>query len=331
MSARTNALINETYQTLKREGAAIWITNKLDKHADPETGEQQGTDIRTTVYGTIKGFGELFTSSTDTNLLKGDVTITISSNAGQPRIGQYAYVGNVPYQILSSRAIKAGDVDVAYVLKARSFQETDVTGEFTKALSKLSLGELVRSDIIDTAPNWRVISHDHFGVGLTLLINDELAVMGAKSFQIQGWPIYPWTETYYRAKVLLESYLPTFDVTFQEDIQPVDVITKNSASSETLFALSKVELGFEADPGSSSGTAIPYFKSDAYRVCRFIENNGDANFYAYWCRDGYGVDGLGKVKILNPSYEHYVRACCNLRGSLQVAKNQDNVWEIQWP
>lgn len=328
MNTKTKAIKNEIIQTLKREGAEMYVSHRIDETTDPITGARQGTDLKTKVWGVIRGFGEIFTSDSNSSLVKGDVSITITANAGSPKVGQYIEAGSGPLQVLSVRPIKVAADDVAYIVKARSYQETELVGVFTKQLRDLKEGELVRSVEIEGSPIWRVIGQGTYGIGLTLLLNDKLTRVGKKPFTVSGYPLSPWSETYFRNKIVVEQYLTLLDIKFQEAIQPVNIYTDNYLSSDRLFALSKVEMGFPADPGKESGTAIAYFTSDAYRVCFYLEDNLP---YAYWTRDHYGVDAAGKLVTLNPGNEHYVRTCCNLRNSINVAKNQDNIWEIIWP
>lgn len=206
-------------------------------------------------------------------------------------------------------------------------------GASALTIGSLSAGTVVMVEESTGYVPWVVIAHDHHGEGLTTLVRQCADTYAAYHYSAPSGAYYNRYSnsrlkadmaTYYSDKLTAET---------QAKIQSVDIPIRESANSSTsqayvtsnLFALSEPEV---SGSGSSyEGTQIPYFDSDAKRIC--YTSSGTA--VAYWLRSVLGgmsdyarvISTSGSTSNGGVTSNAYIRpACCVLSGA-EITKDSE--------
>lgn len=318
------------FDMIKTYGREIEIHHLVDKGVDNTTGEETSNKIISRVYGIQNDYSELFQTD-GSPIQKGDRNFTITSRKGKPRIGDQLLAGGVLHSIVNVEEIAPAGDYLMFEVRARSYQLTEFADTLTVSLGTLNSGAIVADTSIDNLQRWRVIAHNHFLSGYTTLMLDSLFDLELQPFTGSGgYPTKPWISTWMR-KYLLSTFKNKMSPSLIALLKEVNITTDGKLSSDTIYLLSKVELG-GSDIGTDVeigltpfGTKISYFDLDTKRIATY-----DGTNTTYWTRGAEGVGSDGKFKILNPAYAYGVRPVINIRSSIQTALNLAGEYELQF-
>ena len=326
----TYTLVNDM---LKTYGQVMYISHEVDKYTD-DFGEKHSSIIKSKVYGIETSYNTILTSLiTTTGLKKGDKNVLITANAGKPNIGDTLVSNNILHKVISVKPHAPAGIDLMYELHCRTYAVVEETDTLVALLGNLTTGAIIADTSRDNLQTWRLVAHNHFLPGYSTLILDSLFSLEQQAFNgTGGYPSSPWTSTWMR-KYLLSTFKNTLSPSLISIIKDVNVTTNKTISNETIYLLTKTELGGGVDLGteyttgvSNYGTKIPYFDIDSKRIASY-----DGTNTTYWTRDFQGVGSDGKFKTLNPNYAYGIRPVINIRSTVECALNLGGEYEIQFP
>lgn len=278
---------------LDEYGGTIYYYQKIDGKVDLITGVNTYNEIMTPIKGLITPYSSTqspysLTIIDGDDVQRGDKRVYIKATNGKPSLSDYLIIDGTSYKILGVQEVSFdGNVVLLYELQVRT---STIVGGTSVDITSLTLGDVpVGNIVIDSyaltnSPEWRVIAHDHHGTGITTLMTNLIWAWASFNGSYEGMgyaPDTPWRMSNMRTYLVNDFGDDYLSAQFQEILKTVDIETKTNVWPDKISLLSREEL-FNVMMGASSGSYIPYFASDAYRIGRWKEDDSDQ---MWWTRD----------------------------------------------
>ena len=276
------------------------------------------------------------------NIRKGDKQVFIKSTVGKPSLDDNIEIDGEYFKIIRVKDFAPGVNDIlVYALQVRSYEAVVSAIDVLKvALSTLELGMIVKDSFaLDTSPQWRVIAQSHHSNNVTTLLCDKVWENYSFDGTAEGggyYPDMPWAYSYMRYRLnnyFMETY---FSAELQGILMVIELETQDNLYNDKVSLLSKEEL-YDVEEGSSSGSYISYFSTDAYRVGRWYSDDTPMR---YWTREVYTwvapdgviktVDSDGDSGTFPGDRRSGVRPIIFLPDTVNVVLNPDGKYSIDY-
>ena len=319
---------NFTYALLQQYGREIFIITEIDPALDYITGDSDSTVIKYSAWGVQSDFSELFQGGL-TPIQKGDRLFILTTRNGKPSLGDMLMADDELHSIVNVSSVSPAGGDIIYKIRARTYAKSDLVDTLTVKMGDLTPGSIIADTSRDDLQSWRVVAHNHYTAGYTTLLLDGLFNKELQAFTgLGGYPTKPWIQTWMR-RYLLSTFKSTLSPNLIAQIQEVEIVTNNLTTSDTIFLLSREELGggtvLQYDNTYEGGDKMDYFNIPSKRIATYNNTNT-----TYWTRDVWGVNSAGDFATVNPAYTYGVRPALNVKSSLLTALNLNGQYEILW-
>lgn len=104
-------------KVIRKMGINCVFTRKIEASFDPVKGEKVSNDFVFTSKGLKDEFSEREMSGT--NILSGDVKLTIENSGDVPMIGDDCLIGAISYRVMNVKPVDPQGVDIIYELQLR--------------------------------------------------------------------------------------------------------------------------------------------------------------------------------------------------------------------
>ena len=269
-------------KAITKYGRDLILVQKLDPTTDPITRTTSYNTISIPITGIVKDFSVIFMEVG--NVLQGDKNIRIAGNIGKPSLDDEISFNGDLYKIIDTKEMSPGGIPLFYDLHVRRYTVAEQPGAYIPTIGTLKVGTII-TDPFKTpySPSWMVLAHDHHDTGITTLmastVTNYISFDGTQ-FTVPYYPSTPWNDTY-MYEYLHNGFMSDFmSADIQEILQTVPIETQGNVTNDKISLLSKEEL-FGTYVVASSGSHIPYFNSNARRIC-FSSAQEAA---VYWTRD----------------------------------------------
>jgi len=324
-------------KAILKYGRLINLYQKVDPTTDPLTRITTYNTIVTPIYGIVKDFSVVFNSIG--NVLTGDKNIRISGSTGKPNIGDELDFDQDLYKIIDVKVMSPADTALFYDVHVRKFTITEDPSAYVITIGGLKTGTIIKDPFaLPDSPTWRVIAHDHHDTGITTLTTELIADF--MSFDGTGhvagyYPSTPWNYTY-MYEYLHEEFMTLFmSAEIQNILQVVQIETQGNQSNDKISLMSKEEL-LGVSVVASSGSQIPYWDSDARRIC--YSAAGETTLY--WTRDiisgtapNWLISCIGADGKSSSSWDYLlrgVRPIIYINKDQRVVLNKNGIYEFKY-
>lgn len=265
-------------------GGYVNYHQNVDGAIDSLTGLSTYNTIITPVKILVAPYSQILIDGT--NIKKGDKQVFMKSTLGRPKLNDNIDINDKLYKVLEVKDIAPGVVDtLVYILQIRSYEAAKPIDVFMVEIGTLATGSIIRDSMaIWEDEGWRIIAHDHHLTNTTTLLREKPEIYRSFDGTWEGGGYYadtPWKSSAMR-KYLDEDYqADQLSTELKEIMLTIELETQEDKWNDKVSLLSREEL-FDVEEGSSSGKYIPYFKSDSYRIARWLYDN---TAIEWWTRD----------------------------------------------
>ena len=315
-------------------GGYVNYRQNVDGAIDSLTGLATYNTVVTPVKILVAPYSQTLIDGT--NIKKGDKQVFMKATLGRPKLNDDIDINGILYRVLEVRDLAPGIVDtIIYILHVRSYEAAVAIDVFRVQLGSLTEGAIIRDlYALDESPEWRVIAHDHHQNKVTTLLADRVRVFRSFDGTFEGggyYPDTPWRSSAMR-KYLANDYLEFLSAEIQELMLAVELETQEDDWPDKVSLLSKEEL-FDVIQDSSSGSYIPYFEANSWRIARWWDDDTPLE---WWTRDVYSwssPDGIicsvsptGAFTTHHGDQRAYVRPIIFLPSETIVVLNEDGTY-----
>lgn len=324
-------------KAILKYGRLINLHQKIDTTVDPLTRVSTYNEVITPINGIVKDFSVVFNSVGNVQL--GDKNVRVSGSIGKPNVDDELDFDGYLYKVIDTKEMSPGGVPLFYDIHVRKYSVVQDPTAYVLTLGDLKVGSVIYDPSrLSVSPEWRVIAHDHHGSGITTLMVDGVAGVlsfDGTSLSASYYPSTPWSSTfmrYYLQNAFKTTYLSD---DLQRILQSVTIETQTKITQDSVSLLSKEEL-FNVVQGSSSGTYIPYFDTNARRIA--YSNVPEP--VDYWTRDMYSgtapdwyilcVSSAGTAVAQRDYLISYNRPITFINKSQKVVINDKGLYEFKY-
>jgi len=324
-------------KAVRKYGRLINLIQKVDPTVDPITNVTTYNTIVTPIYGIVKDFSTIF--STVANLQMGDKNVRITGSTGKPNQNDELDFDGEVYKIIDTKSMSPADTALFYDIHARKYTTSEDPTAYVVTVGDLRTGTIIKDPFtLPDSPTWRVIAHDHHETGISTLTTEKIADF--MSFDGTGhvagyYASTPWNYTY-MYEFLHEEFMTLYmSAEIQNILQVVQIETQGNQSNDKISLMSKEEL-LGTYVVASSGSPIPYWDSDARRIC--YSNAGETTLY--WTRDiisgtapNWLISCIGADGKSSSSWDYVlrgVRPMIYINKDQRVVLNKNGIYEFKY-
>jgi hypothetical protein len=333
MSIDYGALEKVTYDSFVKYGTTMYFYHKIDGEKNDVTSQTEYSTLVTKVKGIAINYGTLFVDGN--NIQKGDKELLISTRQNRPVLGDEVRINDTLHRVINIKEVRPADQTIFYQVHVRSYA---VGGAGTEDALYVKLGDLQEGSVVlDTnkadVPEWRVIAHNHYKAGYTVLIADKIFELSSfNGFETGAtYPTQPWDATYMR-RYLSTDFTYVLSAKMVANLTGMLIRTFNADITDKVTILSKVELTGEEDVGGiTNGKYFPYFEANSSRIAYYTNPlNKTGLSTTYWTRDAKQIGSDGVPKIGGAQYYQGVRPVIMLNSEIKCIYNNSGIYEIQF-
>lgn len=324
-------------KALIKYGRIINLHQKVDPTTDPITKITTYNTIVTPIYGIVKDFSVVFSSIG--NVLAGDKNIRISGSTGRPNIGDELDFDGSLYKIIDVKVMSPSYLPLFYDVHVRAFSVTEDPSAYVVTVGDLKTGTIVKDPfVLPSSPTWKVIAHNHHEVGITTLTTEKIATymsFDGTDFDPSYSPSTPWNYSYMYEYLHTDFMTLFLSAEIQSILQVAQIETQGKQSNDKISLMSKEEL-FGTYVVASSGAQIPYWDSDARRIC--LSSIGEN--VLYWTRDcisgtapDFLISCVGVDGKTTSSWDYAIRGVrpiIYIDNKQKVVLNKNGIYEFKY-
>ena len=265
-------------------GGTVNYYKNIDGAKDSITNTITYSKIAIPIKALVTDYSQLVID--DAIVKVGDKQVIIKSTIGEPKLNDNIGINGIKYKIIAVKEIIPNAVDIMlYKLQTRSYAVAEAPIDLlTSKIGDLDPGSLVVDPLgFSQEFEWMVLEHDHFESGVTSLITKDICAAGYfdGGAAVGYYPDTPWTLCWLRHYLRGDFITNYISTGIQELMREVSIETQSNTSDDTIIVLSNEEV-FDVVVGSSSGSYIDYFASNALRIALWYD---DQLAYNWWLRD----------------------------------------------